>query len=118
MPIPTETQFADYPRRHTFRGQGHLWIMGVPVIGTTHIPRSDAQLLEELGSENPMLFPFSDAGSGYVLRIGEWQDPEYRDFSFSDAFNHICRTLAAKGWEYLRFDGAGDEFPDLPTFEW
>ena len=118
MPIPTETQFADYPRCHKLNGQRQLWIMSLPVIGTTHIPRTDAQILEELNGENPLLFPFSNAGSGYCLRIADWGDPEYRDVSFSDAFNHICRTLAAKGWHYLRFDGAGDEFPDLPTFEW
>lgn len=110
-PPPPLTRFADYPSRP--RPDRSLWIMGAPVISTGHIPRSDADLLEELHDQHPLLFP-ADTESGYLLNIGEWT----QDDRFSPELNRICRDLDLRNWHYVRFDGAGDHFNDLPTFEW
>jgi hypothetical protein len=91
------------------------WVMAVPVVSTRHIKETDnAALLEEDPHSSPMM---ARLPGGYLLDVddlSEWME----DACYSDAFLNLIETFHNLGFHHLRLDGDGQEYSDLPTFNW
>ena len=108
-------KLQDYPR--ATRPVRELWVMQVPVISTGHITKSDAETLDEDSHCRVLLFPASE--DGYLIYIGEGTDERWMNNpGLSDALKAVLTNLQSLGYTYVRFDSAGDDFTDLPTFNW
>jgi hypothetical protein len=92
------------------------WVMAVPVVSTRHIKETDnAALLEEDPHSSPMMARLP--AGGYLLDIddlGEWME----DACYSDAFLNLIETFHNLGFHHLRLDSEGQEYTDLPSFNW
>jgi hypothetical protein len=91
------------------------WVMVIPVVSTRHIQALDNQALNaEPPGSGPMMAHLSD---GFLLDIDdlrEWQD----DCCYSDAFLHLLETFHNLGFHHLRLDSDGQDYEDLPVFNW
>jgi hypothetical protein len=79
------------------------WVMAVPVVSTRHIKETDnAALLEEDPHSSPMM---ARLPGGYLLDV-------------DDLSECLIETFHNLGFHHLRLDGDGQEYSDLPTFNW
>lgn len=96
---------SDIPRAPKSK-HGKAYVMHIPVISTSHVHPSDRPALKRYG------FPmFVD--EGVAIHV----DNIFEGTGFSDPMLKLARILSDKGYDFVRFDGIGDEYDDLPKFE-
>jgi hypothetical protein len=102
----------DYPKAAPYTD---LWLMQVPVISTAHIREEDDQVLRSACTRTNLVI---DLGSeGWLLhQLAGWQ--LMVQLQLSDEAKRMLKIFEDKGYRWLRLDGDGDEFDDLPRFSW
>lgn len=91
-------------------------------ISTAHITKEDGELLQKHGKDTldqrkaltgPIVY---DYGYGSFVSVGAEGCDRYNDYS--QAFRDIMEFARSRGCFFVRFDGDGAEYEELPTFEW
>jgi len=86
------------------------------VVSTAHITSGDNVALDNKSKEDENSFVYKDTYY-YLLRIDDSIDPiNYTEFS--DELIAIIKMTMSIGCNYLKLDGDGNVYNDLPTFNW
>lgn len=85
-------------------------------ISTAHITRKDEEQLRK-DKANLIVIPY---GYGYIVMVPakERQNSFYKQKKFSPAFNKLLNLARKNNCEYLMIDRDGEEYEELPTFDW
>jgi hypothetical protein len=93
------------------------WIEGLPVITTGHLPQA---LADDLAFLTTGIVLAEVPGDGFFIKIPdgeEMADPADPPTEYPE-INTLLVYLAARGYHYARISPMGDEYEDLPSFDW
>ncbi len=93
------------------------WVMHVPVLSTAHLTfeTANTEIKDNRGPGGLYTVPFAEGFIVFSSDSGEdlVGDPEIPPDMLT------CMKWAGKhGFEWVRFDSAGDVVEELPTYEW
>lgn len=93
------------------------WIEGIPFLTTGHLPMSLADDLEALTTDIVLAQVPAD---GYFIKVPDFEDladPDTPSTGYTE-LDDLLNYLAVRGYHYARLSPMGDEYEDLPSYEW